>query len=329
MPLFRLQTLGSLTLFDHLGAPIPGQGSQRRRLALLAVLAAAGERGRSRDSLLSLFWPDVPQERARHSLEQLLYGIRTSVSNEAFLGVNPVALNPEVIRSDVREFERALAENRLEDAVAEYRGPFVEGFALSDAVEFEPWVDGERARLANAYARALEALAVAAERRSDVQGAAEWWEKRAAHDPYDSRVAQCLMRALDASGNRARAIQHAAVHERLLRQELGVQAATGASALAERMRVDPRAASPANAPDVAVTERPAPSGPPAGASVDAEMVPPQASAPLLREPEPSGGARQRRVITASLALVALAAVVALAWAFWPSAPAPERSIAVL
>ncbi|HKH93215.1 MAG TPA: BTAD domain-containing putative transcriptional regulator, partial [Gemmatimonadaceae bacterium] len=249
MSLFRLQTLGSLSLHDGSGAAIPGHGSQRRRLALLAVLAAAGERGRSRDSLLALFWPDAPQERARHSLEQLLYAIRTSVSNEAFLGVNPIGLNPDVIRSDVTELERALAEDRLEDAVAEYRGPFLEGFALPDALEFEPWADGERARLANAYARALESLAVSAERRSDFRGAAEWWEKRAAHDPYDSRVAQCLMRALDASGNRARAIQHAATHERLLRRELGVQAATGASALAERLRVEPRAQSSAIAPE--------------------------------------------------------------------------------
>src|SRR5215204_61290 len=201
MPLFRLQTLGSLAFQDCSGAAIPGQGV-RRRLALLAVLAVAGDRGRNRDSLLALFWPDASQERARHSLEQLLYAIRTSVSNEAFLGVNPLCLNPEVIRSDVMELERALAENRLADAVAEYRGPFLDGFVLPDAPEFGQWADGERARLAAAYARALEALAAAAEQRRDFRSAAEWWQKRAAHDPYDSRVAQSLMRALDADGNR-------------------------------------------------------------------------------------------------------------------------------
>jgi DNA-binding SARP family transcriptional activator len=248
MPPLRLQTLGSLSLHEHSGAAIPGHASQRRRLALLAVLAAAGDRGRSRDSLLALLWPDASQERARHSLEQLLYAIRTSVGDEVFLGVNPISLNPEVIRSDVREFERALAEDRFEAAVAEYGGPFLQGFMLPDALEFEPRADGERARLATAYARALEALAAAAERRSDFQGAAEWWEKRAAHDPYDSRIAQCLMRALDASGNRARAIQHAGVHERLLQRELGVQATPAVKTLADRMRLEPHAASAATPP---------------------------------------------------------------------------------
>jgi len=333
MPPFRLQTLGSLALHDPSGAAIPGQDAQRRRLALLAVLAASGERGRGRESLLTLFWPDASPERARHSLEQLLYAIRTSVHNDAFLGVNPIRLNPEVIRSDVMEFGRALAENRLEDAVAEYRGPFLHGFVLSDALEFDQWVDGERTRLAGAYARALEELAVAAERRSDFVGAAEWWEKRAAHDPYDTRVAQCLMRALDASGNRARAIQHAAIHERRLRQELGVQAATDASALAERMRADPGAASSAIRPAAAVAGATAamepvqPPGSPADAPVDLKPVQPLASVPVRQAG--SRGDTRRRVRVVSLSLIGAAVLAGLAWAFWPVARAPERSIAVL
>ena len=312
MPPFRLQTLGSLSLHDPSGASIPGQGSQRRRLALLAVLAAAGDRGRSRDSLLTLLWPDASPERARHSLEQLVYGLRTSVNNDVFLGVNPVSLNPEVIRSDVREFGRALAEDRVEDAVAEYHGPFLAGFVLPDAVEFDQWADVERARLAGMYARALETLAAAAERRSDWQGAIEWWEKRAAHDPYDSRVAQSLMRALDAGGNTARAIQHAAIHERLLRRELGVQAASEVSALAERMRTEPRAATSSIASDLDTTV-------------------PLASGAALPRAEATGDAPRRRMRRVSLGLVAAVVVVVvawLAWALWP-APARERSIAVL
>ena len=203
------------------------------------MLAASGDRGRSRDSLLALFWPDASPERARHSLEQLLYAIRSSTGNTVFLGVNPICLNSEVIGSDVAEFARALAEQQFEKAVALYSGPFLDTFTLPDASEFGQWADGERARFAGGYARALETLAADAERRGDFRTASEWWQKRAEHDRYDSRVAQCLMRALDASGNRAQAIKHAAIHERLLRQELGVQAATEVSALAERMRAEP------------------------------------------------------------------------------------------
>jgi TolB-like protein/Tfp pilus assembly protein PilF len=239
------------------------------------------------------------------------------VGDEVFLGVNPISLNPEVIRSDVREFERALAEDRFEAAVAEYGGPFLQGFMLPDALEFEPWADGERARLATAYARALEALAAAAERRSDFQGAAEWWEKRAAHDPYDSRIAQCLMRALDASGNRARAIQHAGVHERLLQRELGVQATPGVKTLADRMRLEPHAASAATPPSPT---------PPSSSSPAVTVAEPA----TIAEPDaPSGspGGAHRRVRTGLLALIGIALVLVAARVFWPKAP--ERSIAVL
>ena len=329
MPPFRLQTLGLLSLQDRSGAAIAGQGV-RRRLALLAVLAASGDRGRSRDWLLALFWPDAPADRARHSLEQLLYAIRTSVDNAAFLGVNPIALNPQVIGSDVAELEQALGEDRLEHAVALYRGPFLDSFALSDAPEFGLWADGERARLAGAYARALERLAEAAEQRRDFRGAVEWWQRRAAHDPYDSRVALCLMRALDASGNRARAIQHAAIHERLLREELDVQVPAEVSALVERMRSEPLAGSSAVAPDVLVAEPSASPGPPIDALAHPDPAPSLASAAPGRSESPRS-VRRRIVRAGTLALLVAAAAAALVFVRWPAAPTPtpERSVAVL
>jgi len=54
MPL-RLSTFGGLSLTGESG-PVTGAATQRRKLALLAVLATGGERGVSRDRLLALFW---------------------------------------------------------------------------------------------------------------------------------------------------------------------------------------------------------------------------------------------------------------------------------
>jgi DNA-binding SARP family transcriptional activator len=63
-PRFRLQTFGTLRLVGSTDDTVLGEhGHQRRRLALLAVLAASGEQGRSRDQLLGLFWPEVSQSR--------------------------------------------------------------------------------------------------------------------------------------------------------------------------------------------------------------------------------------------------------------------------
>lgn len=64
---FRLRTFGTLRLIGSADDMVlGGYGHQRRRLALLAVLAASEERGRSRAQLMGLFWADIPQARARH-----------------------------------------------------------------------------------------------------------------------------------------------------------------------------------------------------------------------------------------------------------------------
>ena len=144
---YRLRTFGPPALVGAEDDTLLGQhGHHRRRLALLAVLAASGERGRSRDQLLLLFWPDATQTRARHSLDQLLYALRSSLGESVFEGASPVRLNSQVMSSDVGAFNAALERGDLEAAVEEYRGPFLDGFYLNDAPEFEQWAEAERAR---------------------------------------------------------------------------------------------------------------------------------------------------------------------------------------
>jgi DNA-binding SARP family transcriptional activator/TolB-like protein len=235
-----LRLLAGLGL-DGPSGPITGPAAQRKRLALLALLALAPERRLSRDKAIAYLWPESDSERARHQLSSALYEIRKAAGEDAIFAVSDeLRLNADAVRTDVAEFEAAFATGDAARAVSLYRGPLLDGFFLSDAPEFERWVDGERERLAGGYARALEAVAEAAEEQRDGPAAVEWWKARAAHDPYDSRVALRLMRALDAVGNRAAALQHAAIHETLLREEFGVEPDPELLALAERLRSTPR-----------------------------------------------------------------------------------------
>jgi len=218
----RLLLLGGASLQGPTG-PHEGRAAQRRQLALLALLAPSPDRRVTREKLVGLMWPDLPEERARHLLSDTLYAIRQELGADAVVGVGKgLRLNPEVVWSDVVAFEVALEEGRPEEAVELYGGPFLDGFYLDGSGAFERWAEGERRRLKQRWRETLETLAEGAEARGDRDEAVRWWRRRAGSEPTNSRVAVRLMEALAAAGNRAGALAHAREHERVLRKELGV-----------------------------------------------------------------------------------------------------------
>jgi serine/threonine-protein kinase len=220
--MLRLRVFGGISLSSG-DAPLTGAATQRRRLALLALLAVAGERGVSRDKLVAYLWPESDAERARHVLNQLVYAQRKHLdSQHLFLGQKTLRLNRDVIWTDVGAFETALGGGALEEAVQYYAGPFLDGFFVRDAPEFERWVDRERTRLARRCTDALAKLAEQAVAARDRDGAVGWRRRAAELDPLDTPRTVSLVRALSAAGNRPEALRVARRHEADLRQELGV-----------------------------------------------------------------------------------------------------------
>lgn len=220
--MLRLCTFGGLTL-SRGAEDLTGAITQRRRLAILAILAVAGRQGLSRDKLQAYLWPESDADRARHVLNQLIYAQRRQVGDESlFLGQKTLRLNPTVMWADVTAFETALAEEDLEGAMELYRGPFLDGFFVKEAPGFERWVEDQRAGLARRAMAALTALAERAGGTGNHRAAAEWLRRAAAIDPYDSRAALALVQSLAAGGDRAGALVAARRHEELLREELGV-----------------------------------------------------------------------------------------------------------
>ena len=114
----------------------------------------------SRDKLVAYLWPESGSDDARHLLRDSLYILRSALGDDSVLGTgDDLRLNPDRLTCDLWEFEAALARDDPEAAVGLYHGPFLSGFHLTDAEEFERWVDGERSRLARRYGQALEQLA--------------------------------------------------------------------------------------------------------------------------------------------------------------------------
>ena len=308
--MWRLTTLGGLALVP-LDRPAPGRPASadtgdapalRRPLALLAVLAAAGDRGVPRDRLLLFFWPESDTEHARNSLKQTLFRLRRELAApELVLGTGELRLNPAVVTSDVGDFDRTLAAGDLEAAVALYRGPFLHGAASGRLPELDEWAAAERARLAARFAAAVESLAAAAEARGDHHAAVGWWRRLAVAEPASSRVALGLLGALDAAGDRDGALQCFRLHELLLREELGVEPEESVVALVERLRAGGR-------PTPAAGEPVAPPPPVAEAPPDPPLAPGSEHRATGSQP------RRRLLVGATAALAALALLAG--WFTW-------------
>ena len=256
-----LRSLGTPSL-EVGGSPARGAGSQRKSLALLSLLAVAGERGLSRDRLVSYLWPEGAANRAGHRLTQLLYSIRRDLRADAlFQGTADLRLNQDLLDSDVARFTGALAHGDYVAAVAMYSGPFLDGFFLDDAPEFERWVEVERTRLARRQAESLEALALTAERAGDASAAAEWWRRRVDSEPSNGRVVVRCMDALAALGEAAEGLRLARAHEVLMREEFEGSADPEVIDAVQRLRAARMAAETSSgtarsAPDTAIAVLP-------------------------------------------------------------------------
>ena len=299
--MLRIHTFGGCYL-ERDGIRLDTLSGQRKGLALLALLAGTGDRGMSRQTVLSYLWPESDEERARTSLKQLVHSLRTQLrSPDLLLPSAELRLDAEAIGSDVADFREAVSRGDNETAAALHAGPFLDGFYLKGGGEFESWVEIERASLSRIAARAMEALAEKAIACGDARAAVEWWRRLANAEPLSARVAVGLMLALDATGERAAALQHARVYERLVRNEVGGE--PDAAVLDVVSRLQRRDAD-------AATERPV-----------ARSV--TAPAPTAADTAPSGrssidvSASTRRSIVALATMGALMVGGVVAYRAWP------------
>ena len=218
--MLRLVTFGGLSLESANEAVAPRLSAQR--LALLAVLAAEGEGDRhvTRERLTGLFWPDVDEERARHSLRQATYTLRHEVGRDIIRSDFALSLDPSAITADVIAFRAALARGDRAAAVTLVRGPFLAGFYLPGAAPFQRWVEDERARLHTAASGTIASLAAEASMANDTDAAVGWWRQLTQLDPLSGRFAVGYLTALAARGDRAEALDFARYHATLVRREL-------------------------------------------------------------------------------------------------------------
>jgi len=300
----RLRTFGGLWIETVDGGRVPNP--RPRRLALLAILASAGQRGITRGRLQTIFWPDADHEPARHALSQTIYALRRDLGSRAIIADADLRLDPDNLTCDTDDFRAAVTRRDWSAVHRVYQGPFAAGFSLDDSPEFDRWLEEERADLARQAESALEGLALEAEGAGDRHRAAEVRKRLAGLDPLSARFAASYMSALAALGDRSGAIAHARAHAAQVKQELDAEPDPIVARLAaELRRGDPASVAPAREAPVAVASAPS----------------------LVVQPGPSRQATprsSRRLALAglTLALLGAAAVAGAAWRSGRSAARP-------
>jgi len=239
----EIRTLGRVSVRASDGREVEEVVQQPKRLAFLVYLALAEPRGfHRRDSLLALFWPEMPEKAARNALNKTIHFLRSRLGDECILsrGSAEVGLGATSVWTDVDTLEAATKDGRPEEAIALYGGSFLDGIHVSEAAEFEHWVDRLRERLEGRYAALLLELAVRASRCGDLAASMEWWRRLVDQDPSNSRAVLGLMEALESIGERGAALEQAAQHAAHLRVEFDAEPDIEVEACADRLRRAPR-----------------------------------------------------------------------------------------
>ena len=208
--MIEFRTLGPLVLRPSDGEELRAVLTQSKRLALLGYLAVTPPRTfHRRDTLLSLFWPELDQPHARAALRKAIYDLRRALGEGVLVGrgEEEVGLDPEQFWCDVAAFDAALGERNWAGALELYRGDFLEGVFPSEAPEFERWVERERVRLRRQAAEAAWALVEKQEKMGEGARAADWARRAVALSPGDEIALRRLVELLDRLGDRAGAVR--------------------------------------------------------------------------------------------------------------------------
>jgi DNA-binding SARP family transcriptional activator len=191
------------------GAPVDLQ--RRKALALLIYLAVSGQ-AHSRDSLATLLWPELDQQRGRAYLRRDLAILNTSLPG-AWLSTDRemVELNREAgLWLDVEQFQRLLAACRehghapenacsecvqlLAEAVALYSSDFLAGFTLRDSTEFDDWqffqTESLRQELAMVLERLVRGLKAQGKPEAAISHARRWVMLDPLHEPAQYQLIQ-------------------------------------------------------------------------------------------------------------------------------------------
>jgi DNA-binding SARP family transcriptional activator len=235
-PQLRISAFGR-TWVDSREGPLGGQWLQQRPGLLLKYLVVERNRVVHAEEIAEALWPGAGRQSVNnvrhfmHALRQKLEPERPRGAESSFVVTvqGGYALDRRRVRIDADEFEQAardgmaavrqgehdVALERLEHALALYRGD------LAEDEPYAEWAYEERDRLHGMACRALRELSRIRLDRDDLAGAAAALGRLAELEPYDADAHRSLLAVWIAQGRRTEATRRYAAYKARMAREFG------------------------------------------------------------------------------------------------------------
>src|SRR5229473_1274838 len=281
MGLLRLAVLGAPEVF-HDGNRLTF--SLRKAQALLLYLAVEGGM-HPRSKLAAFLWPDSEPHAARTGLRTtltLLRGLFADSDASPFqhshlliehemLGLNPHApleLDLDVVQQAYQalrlsaahtEQQRATLVALFQHALAQVRGPFLDGFWLREETGFDAWVQQQQHQWQVRLLQLFDRLSAFQEEAFELEQARATLTRWLALDPLSEEASRRLMRVHLARGDAVAALRVYATLRARLAEELQAEPSADTVALAEHVRATSaasRGSHPAHSSPATVESRP-------------------------------------------------------------------------
>lgn len=216
---------------------------ERRHQVLVFVAFKRGWVPRA--ELAAMLWPDQPVKLSSSNLRKALFRLQELPWAQC-VESQGAAVRVQ-LETDLAEFEAALREQRVADALALHAGELLAGFDDDASEAWSTWLNFERDRLRTAWrAAALTRLAEAIEPGEAVELSARLLEA----EPLDEAALQAHMLWLARSGQGARARQVYAQFAQRLQQELGLGPGAALKALHDSLGAASATATAQKAPSL-------------------------------------------------------------------------------
>lgn len=218
----------------------PVKLARRKSLALLCYLVMH-PRPLGRDTLATLLWGELDQERSRSELRVSLWGINKAIGEDWLINTrDTVQLNPDKpLWADVRLFEEAINAPKAhhhhadevcvmclpqyENAVSLYTHDFLAGFGISNAPEFDDWVMHTAESLRIGYIHALKKLVIGYSAQSQFETSLRYAQRWIALDPFNEEAHRWLMCLHIWTGNKTASLGAYSACVKILADELDVE----------------------------------------------------------------------------------------------------------